>query len=51
MMDWVNRGSVDMTKVKFDAKGEEEYQHNFSLLQEAFSKMGITKVITLSLKK
>ncbi|XP_060931196.1 DNA (cytosine-5-)-methyltransferase 3 beta, duplicate a [Limanda limanda] len=45
MMDWVIRGSVDMTKVKFDAKGEDEYKHNFTLLQEAFSKRGISKNI------
>ncbi|XP_047196039.1 DNA (cytosine-5-)-methyltransferase 3 beta, duplicate a [Hippoglossus stenolepis] len=48
MLDWVIRGSVDMTKVKFDAKGEDEYKHNFSLLQEAFSKRGITKTIPVT---
>ncbi|XP_062248294.1 DNA (cytosine-5-)-methyltransferase 3 beta, duplicate a [Platichthys flesus] len=48
MMDWVIRGSVDMTKVKFDAKGEDEYKHNFTLLQEAFSKRGITKTIPVT---
>ncbi|XP_071333215.1 DNA (cytosine-5-)-methyltransferase 3 beta, duplicate a isoform X3 [Trachinotus anak] len=45
IMDWVMPGSVDMTKVKFDAQGEEDYKHNFSLLHEAFSKSGITRTI------
>nr|AKE33283.1 DNA (cytosine-5-)-methyltransferase 3 beta transcript variant X2 [Paralichthys olivaceus] len=45
MLDWVIRGSVDMKKVKFDAQGEDEYQHNFSLLHEAFRKSGITKLV------
>lgn len=46
MMDCVIPGSVDMTKVKFDAQGEDECKHNFRLLHEAFSKSGITKVRT-----
>ncbi|XP_068453357.1 DNA (cytosine-5-)-methyltransferase 3 beta, duplicate a [Clinocottus analis] len=45
IMDWVIPGSVDMTKVKLDAQGEDDCKHNFSLLHEAFSKSGITKVI------
>uniref|UniRef100_A0A8D3DSP6 DNA (cytosine-5-)-methyltransferase n=1 Tax=Scophthalmus maximus TaxID=52904 RepID=A0A8D3DSP6_SCOMX len=45
MMDCVIPGSVDMTKVKFDAQGEDECKHNFRLLHEAFSKSGITKTI------
>ncbi|XP_044066690.1 DNA (cytosine-5-)-methyltransferase 3 beta, duplicate a isoform X2 [Siniperca chuatsi] len=45
IMDWVIPGSVDMTKVKFDAQGEDDCKHNFSLLHEAFSKSGITKTI------
>uniref|UniRef100_A0A665T7T2 DNA (cytosine-5-)-methyltransferase n=1 Tax=Echeneis naucrates TaxID=173247 RepID=A0A665T7T2_ECHNA len=45
IMDWVIPGSVDITKVKFDAQGEDDYKHNFSLLHEAFSKSGITKTI------
>uniref|UniRef100_A0A8C4I9C1 DNA (cytosine-5-)-methyltransferase n=1 Tax=Dicentrarchus labrax TaxID=13489 RepID=A0A8C4I9C1_DICLA len=45
IMDWVFPGSVDMTKVKFDAQGEDECKHNFSLLHEAFSKKGITRTI------
>ncbi|XP_059189222.1 DNA (cytosine-5-)-methyltransferase 3 beta, duplicate a [Centropristis striata] len=45
IMDWVIPGSVDMTQVKFDARGENDCKHNFSLLLEAFSKNSITKVI------
>ncbi|KAG7519863.1 DNA (cytosine-5)-methyltransferase 3A-like [Solea senegalensis] len=45
IMDCVAPGSVDMTKVKFDAQGEDESKHNFSLLQEAFNKNGITRSI------
>lgn len=44
LMDWVLPGSVDMTKVKFDAQDEDDYKHNYSLLHEAFSKSGITRV-------
>nr|XP_046252221.1 DNA (cytosine-5-)-methyltransferase 3 beta, duplicate a isoform X2 [Scatophagus argus] len=45
IMDCVIPGSVDMTKVKFDAQGEDDCKHNFSLLLEAFSKNGITRTI------
>uniref|UniRef100_A0A8C2X6D8 DNA (cytosine-5-)-methyltransferase n=1 Tax=Cyclopterus lumpus TaxID=8103 RepID=A0A8C2X6D8_CYCLU len=45
IMDWVIPGSIDMTKVKLDAQGEDDCKHNFSLLHEAFSKSGITKAI------
>ncbi|XP_074499588.1 uncharacterized protein LOC141772483 isoform X1 [Sebastes fasciatus] len=45
IMDWVIPGSVDMTKVKFDAQGEDDYKHNYSLLHEAFSKRDIPKTI------
>lgn len=44
IMDLVIPGSVDMTKVKFDAQAEDDCKHNFSLLQEAFSKNDITMV-------
>ena len=43
-MDWVIPGSVDMTKVKFDAQSEDDCRHNFRLLNEAFSKSGLTRV-------
>ncbi|KAF3697204.1 DNA (cytosine-5)-methyltransferase 3B [Channa argus] len=45
IMDCVIPGSVDMTKVKFDAQGEDECKHNFNLLHEAFSKSNIKKNI------
>lgn len=48
-MDWVIPGSVDMSKVKFDAQDEDDCKYNFSLLHEAFSKNGITKVCSFSL--
>lgn len=49
IMDWAIPGSVDMTKVKFDAQGEDDCRHNFGLLLEAFSKNGITTVCTVSI--
>ncbi|XP_070824109.1 DNA (cytosine-5-)-methyltransferase 3 beta, duplicate a [Chaetodon trifascialis] len=45
IMDCVIPGSVDLTKVRFDAQGDEDCKHNFSLLHEAFSKNGITRSI------
>ncbi|TNN73296.1 DNA (cytosine-5)-methyltransferase 3B [Liparis tanakae] len=45
IMDWVLPGSIDITKVKLDAQGEDDYKHNFSLLHEALSKSGITKAL------
>ncbi|KAM9856149.1 DNA (cytosine-5-)-methyltransferase 3 beta, duplicate a [Aulostomus maculatus] len=45
LMDWIVPGSLDITKVKFDARAEDDYKHNFSLLQEAFNKNQITKII------
>lgn len=47
-MDWVIPGSVDLKKVKFEAQGEDDYRHNFSLLQEAFEKNNITMVCAVS---
>lgn len=43
-MDWVVPGSVDMSKVKFDARCEDDYRHNFGLLLDAFRSNSITKV-------
>uniref|UniRef100_A0A667X883 DNA (cytosine-5-)-methyltransferase n=1 Tax=Myripristis murdjan TaxID=586833 RepID=A0A667X883_9TELE len=45
IMDCVMPGSVDMSKVKFQAESVEDYEHNFNLLQEAFNKRSITKII------
>ena len=42
-MDWLFPGSVDMRQVKFQAKHEEEFRHNYNLLIEAFAKKGINK--------
>uniref|UniRef100_A0A3Q3DVJ4 Uncharacterized protein n=1 Tax=Hippocampus comes TaxID=109280 RepID=A0A3Q3DVJ4_HIPCM len=44
IMDCVIPGSIDMSKVKFDAQAEYDCKHNFSLLQEAFTKNHITRV-------
>ncbi|KAI5614004.1 DNA (cytosine-5-)-methyltransferase 3 beta, duplicate a isoform X1, partial [Silurus asotus] len=45
LMDWVFSGSIDMSKVKFQCQDQEDFRHNYSLLQNAFRKMGITKSI------
>ncbi|KAM8864274.1 DNA (cytosine-5-)-methyltransferase 3 beta, duplicate a isoform 2-T2 [Spinachia spinachia] len=47
IMDCVIPGSIDMSKVKLDAQGEDDCKHNFSLLHEAFSKNGVTKIIPI----
>ncbi|CAJ1084632.1 DNA (cytosine-5-)-methyltransferase 3 beta%2C duplicate a isoform X2 [Xyrichtys novacula] len=43
--DWVIPGSIDMSKVIFDAKDEEDFRHNFRLVQEAFCKNNVRKTI------
>lgn len=48
-MDWVIPGSVDMSKVKFDARCQDDYRHNFSLLCDAFRNNSITRVSALCL--
>ncbi|XP_068598946.1 DNA (cytosine-5)-methyltransferase 3A-like [Brachionichthys hirsutus] len=45
IMDCTVPGSVDMTKVKFDAQDEDDCKHNFGLLHEAFSKNDIPQTI------
>ena len=45
-MHWLFPGSLDMSQVKFQAKNEGEFRHNYNLLQEAFDGSGITKVNT-----
>uniref|UniRef100_A0A3P9M6C2 DNA (cytosine-5-)-methyltransferase n=1 Tax=Oryzias latipes TaxID=8090 RepID=A0A3P9M6C2_ORYLA len=45
IMDCTIPGSIDLAKVKFDAQCEDDYKHNFTLLQEAFKKQGITEGI------
>lgn len=43
-MDMLFPGCVHLRKVKFQAKLEHEYIHNFKVLQAAFKKMGVDKV-------
>ena len=38
---------VQMKKVKFQAKLEHEFHHNWKLLQAGFKKVGVDKVSTL----
>ncbi|NXL02752.1 MARE3 protein, partial [Mesembrinibis cayennensis] len=42
-MDMLFPGCVHLRKVKFQAKLEHEYIHNFKVLQAAFKKMGVDK--------
>ncbi|XP_029975108.1 microtubule-associated protein RP/EB family member 1 [Salarias fasciatus] len=44
-MDMLFPNSVPLKKVKFGAKLEHEYIHNFKLLQVAFKKFGVDKII------
>ncbi|XP_056128847.1 microtubule-associated protein RP/EB family member 1b [Lampris incognitus] len=44
-MDMLFPNSVPLKKVKFGAKLEHEFIHNFKLLQAAFKKMGVDKII------
>ncbi|XP_029973906.1 uncharacterized protein LOC115407632 [Salarias fasciatus] len=45
IMDCILPGSVDQNQVKLDAESEEDCKHNFNLLQEAFTKSGITRIL------
>lgn len=47
-MDMLFPNCVPLKKVKFGAKLEHEYIHNFKLLQVSFKKMGVDKVSTPS---
>ncbi|MBN3325131.1 MARE1 protein, partial [Atractosteus spatula] len=44
-MDMLFPGCVPLKKVKFQAKLEHEFIHNFKLLQASFKKMGVDKII------
>lgn len=44
-MDSLFPGSVNIKKIKFDAKQDYQYIENFKLLQSAFKKKGVDKVI------
>lgn len=43
-MDMLFPGCIHLRKVKFQAKLEHEYIHNFKVLQAAFKKMSVDKV-------
>lgn len=49
-MDMLFPGCVHLRKVKFQAKLEHEYIHNFKVLQAAFKKMGVDKVGACTLR-
>ncbi|CAF96172.1 unnamed protein product, partial [Tetraodon nigroviridis] len=44
-MDMLFQNSIPLKKVKFGAKLEHEYIHNFKLLQVSFKKVGVDKII------
>jgi len=44
-MDMLFPGCIPMKKVKFQAKHEHEYIHNFKFLQTSFKKIGVDKII------
>ncbi|XP_006007507.1 microtubule-associated protein RP/EB family member 1 [Latimeria chalumnae] len=44
-MDMLFPGSVALKKVKFQAKLEHEFIHNFKILQASFKRMGVDKII------
>ncbi|CAH2245353.1 microtubule-associated RP EB family member 3 isoform X1 [Pelobates cultripes] len=44
-MDMLFPGCIQLKKVKFQAKLEHEYIHNFKVLQGAFKKMSVDKII------
>jgi len=46
-MDMLFPGCIPLKKVKFGAKLEHEYIHNFKILQAAFKRMGVDKVSCL----
>ncbi|XP_054631910.1 DNA (cytosine-5-)-methyltransferase 3 beta, duplicate a isoform X2 [Dunckerocampus dactyliophorus] len=48
LMSGIIPGSIDMTRVKFDAQAEDDCKHNFSLLQDAFTNNHITKTIPVA---
>ncbi|XP_051963958.1 uncharacterized protein LOC127630461 isoform X2 [Xyrauchen texanus] len=45
LMDWLFPGSIDMSKVKFQSQEESDFLQNYSLLQTAFQKRGVTKSV------
>lgn len=47
-MDMLFPGCILLKKVKFNAKLEHEYIHNFKVLQAAFKRMNVDKVRTFT---
>lgn len=47
-MDLLFPGCISLKKVKFQAKLEHEYIHNFKLLQASFKRMNVDKVSLLN---
>lgn len=47
-MDMLFPGCILLKKVKFNAKLEHEYIHNFKVLQASFKRMSVDKVRTHS---
>ncbi|XP_047450748.1 DNA (cytosine-5-)-methyltransferase 3 beta, duplicate a isoform X2 [Mugil cephalus] len=45
IMNHIIPGSIDMSKVKFDARTDDDCEHNFGLLLEVFHKYGVTRDI------
>jgi len=48
-MDLLFPGCISLKKVKFQAKLEHEYIHNFKLLQASFKRMNVDKVSCLTI--
>lgn len=49
-MDMLFPGCILLKKVKFNAKLEHEYIHNFKVLQAAFKRMNVDKVRELAVR-
>lgn len=50
-MDLLFPGCISLKKVKFQAKLEHEYIHNFKLLQASFKRMNVDKVGLLNVEQ
>ncbi|XP_037938306.1 microtubule-associated protein RP/EB family member 2-like [Teleopsis dalmanni] len=48
LFDMLYKGSIPLNKVKFDANQEYYYIRNFKLLQDAFERHGVTKLIPIT---
>uniref|UniRef100_A0A4W4G9J5 DNA (cytosine-5-)-methyltransferase n=1 Tax=Electrophorus electricus TaxID=8005 RepID=A0A4W4G9J5_ELEEL len=45
IMDWLFPGTINISKVNFQSQDQADFLQNYSLLQESFTKNGITKAI------